>query len=88
MAKKKAKRAAPTRACEGCGTPYHPRSAKCPKCEKPNPTLYGVGRKKTSRRRGAPTDDTLGAAIDFVESAGSVAAAMAAFDTLERVKSL
>ena len=91
MAKKKAKRAAPTRACEGCGTAYHPRSAKCPKCEKPNPTLHGGGKRKKSsngRRKAAPAGDDLEAAIKLVESAGSMAAAQAALDTISHIKSL
>lgn len=85
MAKKKAKRKAPTRACEGCGTHYHPRSGKCPKCGRANPTLHGVGKK---RKGGKVSGDAVSAAIDFVEQAGSVKAARAAFDRLEQVKSL
>ena len=88
MAKKKAKRAAPTRACESCSTAYHPRSAKCPKCGAANPTLHSVSRKKKSGRRGAASADAVVAAIDFVEQAGSLKAAQAAMDTIERIKGM
>lgn len=83
MAKKKAKRKAPTRACEGCGTPYHPRSAKCPKCGRANPTLHS-----RKRKGGKAPAEAVVAAIDFVEQAGSMKAAKAAFDRLEQIKSL
>lgn len=83
MAKKKAKRAAPTRACESCGTPYHPRSKACPNCGAANPT---IGRRPLARRgKGAGPID---AAIDFVEQAGGFRAAKAALETIERIKDL
>lgn len=83
MAKKKAKRKAPTRACEGCGTHYHPRSAKCPKCGRANPTLHS-----RKRKGGKASGEAVAAAIDFVEQAGSIKAAKAAFDTIERIKGM
>jgi hypothetical protein len=83
MAKRKAKRAAPTRACESCGTPYHPRSKACPKCGAANPT---IGQRRGPKGRGgaAPLD----AAIDFVEQAGGFRAARAALEKIERIKDL
>ena len=88
MAKKKAKRAAPTRACEACSTPYHPRSKACPKCGAANPT---IGRRRIVPRRGGARGATAGsidAAINFVEEAGGFRAARAALEKIERIKEL
>lgn len=85
MAKRKAKRAAPTRACEACKTPYHPRSKACPKCGAANPT---IGRPAKRGGRGGASGDQIDAAINFVEQAGSFRAARAALDKIERIKEL
>ena len=95
MAKKKRK--GPTRACEKCGTNYHPRKLACPNCEAANPT-YGRKKKvvkkkvsKNGRRKGkrvAASGDSLNAAIKFVESAGGLKAAKAAIEQIERIKNL
>ena len=87
MAKKKAKRAAPTRACEACQTPYHPRSKACPKCGAANPTI-GQRRIFPRRGRGAMDPGQLDAAINFVEQAGGFRAAKAALEKIERIKEL
>lgn len=84
MAKKKTKRAAPTRACEKCGTPYHPRSKACPKCGAPNPTIGPRRLGPKGRGGSAPLD----AAIEFVEQAGGFRAARAALEKIERIKDL
>jgi Rubredoxin-like zinc ribbon domain (DUF35_N) len=84
MAKKKPKRAAPTRACESCGTPYHPRSKACPNCGAANPT---IGR-RLFPKRGKGAAGPIDAAIDFVEQAGGFRAARAALETIERIKEL
>lgn len=76
--KKKAKRKAPTRTCEGCAASYFPRSAKCPNCGRPNPVLT----------RRAVSADAVGAAIEFVEQAGSIKAAVTALDKIERIKGM
>jgi hypothetical protein len=91
MAKKKAK--SPTRTCEKCGAKYHPRTAKCPKCGKPNPTAgRKAERKKAGRktRKPAPANagETLDAAITFVEQAGSLNAAKAAIEKIEKIRGL
>ncbi len=88
MAKKKSKRVAPTRACEACATPYHPRSKACPKCGAANPT---IGQRRISPRRGARGAggaEQIDAAINFVEQAGGFRAAKAALDKIERIKEL
>lgn len=95
MAKKKAKRAAPTRKCESCGTAYHPRRKACPKCGAANPKAGGsrkrrskkVATKKAAARR-TGGNHSLDAAIRFVEEAGSFAAATAALETIKRIKTL
>ena len=90
MAKKKAKRAAPSRPCESCGTAYHPRSKACPKCGAANPTIgqRRVVKSSNGRRKAAPAGDGLEAAIKLVESAGGMKAAQAALDTISHIKSL
>lgn len=85
MAKKKAKRAAPTRACESCKTPYHPRSKACPKCGAANPT---IGPRRFSKGRRGANAGSLDAAIEFVEQAGGFRAARAALEKIERIKDL
>ena len=89
MAKKKSKRAAPTRACEACSTPYHPRSKACPKCGAANPT---IGQRRIVPRgrgaRGAVGGAPLDAAINFVEQAGGFRAARAALEKIERIREL
>jgi hypothetical protein len=94
MAKKTAKRAAPTRKCESCGAAYHPRRKECPKCGAANPTAgqRRKRRKKVARKRAAATraggNHSLDAAIRFVEEAGSIAAATAALETIKRIKTM
>jgi uncharacterized OB-fold protein len=96
MAKKTAKRAAPTRKCEECGTSYHPRRKDCPKCGAANPTA-GRPRKRrkkvtrrnaASSRRSASRNHPIDAAIRFVEEAGGMNAATAALETIRRIKTL
>ena len=96
MAKKKSKRAAPTRKCESCGAAYHPRRKECPKCGAANPTAGRPGKrrkKKVARkvaavRRGSRGNHSLDAAIRFVEESGSLAAATAALETIRKIKTL
>ena len=95
MAKKRSKRTAPTRKCESCGTAYHPRKKECPKCGVANPTAGRPGKrrkKKVARKtlsvRRARGNQSLDAAIRFVEEAGGLAAATAALETIKRIKTL
>lgn len=96
MAKKKAKRAAPTRKCEECGTSYHPRRKACPKCGAANPTAGRPRkrRKKVARRvavasrRSASRNNPIDAAIRFVQEAGGINAATTALDTIRKIKTL
>lgn len=95
MAKKTAKRAAPTRQCESCGAAYHPRRKACPKCGVANPTAGQPRRrkrKKVARKRvarpAAEGNHTIQAAIRFVEEAGSLSAAAAALETIRKIKAL
>lgn len=95
MAKKTAKRAAPTRTCEDCGASYHPRRKACPNCGAANPTAgkprkrrKKVARKVAATSRIASRNHPIDAAIRFVEEAGGINAATAALDTIRRIKTL
>ncbi len=95
MAKKKLKRAAPTRTCEGCGKAYHPRKKECPKCGASNPTAgrrrkprKKVARRKLASSRSPNGNHAIEAAIRFVEQAGGISAATAALETIQRIKTL
>lgn len=92
MAKKKStKRAAPTRKCESCGKAYHPRRKDCPKCGAANPKAGQPRkrrRKNVVRKKATGGENTLDAAIRFVEEAGSLAAATAALERIKRIKTL
>jgi Rubredoxin-like zinc ribbon domain (DUF35_N) len=85
MARKKAKRKGPKRACESCGALYHPRAKACPKCGAANPVFEG-----TRWKRGGKAGDAspLEAAVEFVEQAGSIKAARAAMDRIEQIRGL
>ena len=88
--RRKKLRAAPSRACEACSTPYHPRSGACPKCGAANPTIHGRNLKNQKPLRAGSTAlrDPLDAGINFVERAGGFRAARAAMATLERIREL
>ena len=91
MAENKMKRAAPTRACESCGTSYFPRRKACPKCGAPNPT--SGGRPSESRRSQAaagatPIDAAIQSVEQFVEQCGGLKAAKDALERIERINEL
>ena len=93
------KKTSPTRRCESCGTPYHPRRAVCPKCGAANPTAArrkvvkkAVKKKAAVKRRAkksaAKQIDPLEAAIAFAQSVGGFDKAKAAIEQIEQIKEL
>ena len=87
MAKKKAARKAPERACEKCGKGYHPRKTTCPHCGAANPTYRAVrtqAPKKSAKKAAAAGD--LNTAVEFVAALGGLDEAQAALNTLKSIK--
>ena len=90
------KRVPPTRKCEQCGVPYHPRKSTCPQCGVANPTAgprkkaakKKVARKKTAKTPGVVAVDPLDAAVAFAKSVGGFNNAKAAMEQIEQIRGL
>lgn len=78
----KAKRAAPTKPCPGCGAIVHARIGKCKKCGH----VFETAAPKPRIRSGS--DDLTDATVTFVKAAGSLEQAQAALRRLDRIMSL